>query len=359
VSDDLEAVEEAIADVLTDLCTPERLAEHGEALDRRLWSTLASAGYTRIGLPERVGGSGGTLAEAAVVLRLAGEHGTAAPIAEAWLGGHLLAAGGLTLPDGVLTIGRDPLTATPDGDGWRISGSLRRVAYGRDADVVAGLAHSPDHMIVFVAPVDAGAGARAATVMRRGTNLAREPRDDLRLDLTLGPDRAARLPGRDPDAELLARARLASALMIAGAAQRALDLTVRHIGQRRQFGRALAAFQAVQQLLATAAGETAAARSAAEGAVRVGAGGFGDTEARLSAAAAKTRASSAATVVASVAHQLHGAIGITEEYALRFATTRLWSGRDEWPSGSQSAEDLSAGALAAAEHGLWPLLVAL
>ena len=51
--------------------------------------------------------------------------------------------------------------------------------------------------------------------------------------------------------------------------------------------------------------------------------------------AAKAQASSGAGVVAAIAHQLHGAIGTTEEHRLRLTTTRLWSWRDEDGSGGR------------------------
>jgi Acyl-CoA dehydrogenase, C-terminal domain len=48
------------------------------------------------------------------------------------------------------------------------------------------------------------------------------------------------------------------------------------------------------------------------------------------AAIAFTAAATAATAVARLAHQLHGAIGVTAEYSLHRWTTRIWSARD-WP----------------------------
>jgi acyl-CoA dehydrogenase len=61
--------------------------------------------------------------------------------------------------------------------------------------------------------------------------------------------------------------------------------------------------------------------------VDVGLAGLGDP---VAAAIAFTAAATAATAVARIAHQLHGAIGVTAEYSLHRWTTRIWSGRD-WP----------------------------
>jgi acyl-CoA dehydrogenase len=80
--------------------------------------------------------------------------------------------------------------------------------------------------------------------------------------------------------------------------------------------------------------------------------------------AAKAQASSGAGVVAAIAHQLHGAIGTTEEHRLRLTTTRLWSWRDEDGSEAECFAELGRAALAAATgagtgteaSGLWPWL---
>ena len=47
-------------------------------------------------------------------------------------------------------------------------------------------------------------------------------------------------------------------------------------------------------------------------------------------AIAKTRVGDAATLASEIAHQVHGAIGFTKEYALQLSTRRLWSWRDEF-----------------------------
>jgi acyl-CoA dehydrogenase len=142
-------------------------------------------------------------------------------------------------------------------------------------------------------------------------------------------------------------------VLIAGAARRALELTLRHTAEREQFGRALGRFQAVQQQVAEMAAEVAAVRAAADAAVEFcAADGVGDERAGVAVAAAKIHAGRAAGVVARIAHQAHGAIGFTQEHPLHLVTTRLWAWRDEagW------ARELGDRALAAGADGRWPLL---
>ena len=136
--------------------------------------------------------------------------------------------------------------------------------------------------------------------------------------------------------------------------RRALDLTVRYAGERQQFGRSLSNFQAVQQQVAELAAETAAVRAAADAAVARCAAGFDGEGAWLAVAAAKVQAARGATVAARIAHQVHGAIGFTDEHALRLSTTRLWAWRDEAGSPAQWADELGRHALAAGP--LWPLI---
>ena len=106
----------------------------------------------------------------------------------------------------------------------------------------------------------------------------------------------------------------------------ALDLSLQFTAQREQFGRSLSKFQAIQHMLSEIAGEVSASSAALDAAVeQVGSQGAE----LLSAAAAKARASEAAGIVGAHAHQVHGAIGYTQEYALARLTRRLWRWRDQ------------------------------
>jgi acyl-CoA dehydrogenase len=341
----------AATDIFHDYCTSDRLAAHEGALDTGLWEVLRDTGLTRVGLPEEAGGSGGSLADAAVVLRLAGAYSAQVPLAEALIGGWLLASAGLPLPDGILTLGLGALSASRADGRWRVTGTLPRVPYAAGSDAIAGIAAGPNGPVVFAAP-------RRDLDVRSGINLAGEPRDNVTLNVRVATAAAVTDAPTLHD-DLHSYARLGRVLMIAGAARSTLDATVRYASERHQFGRPIAAFQAVQQQIAYAAGETAAARGAADSAVNACAHGLSAATAQLACTAAKARAGLAAGAVASVAHQVHGAIGITHEHTLRFRTTRLWSWRDEWASDTDCMREFTAAAVAAGEAGLWPLLTAL
>ena len=154
--------------------------------------------------------------------------------------------------------------------------------------------------------------------------------------------------------ELRAGFALARAVQMAAALEQVLAWTVQYAGERQQFGRALAKFQAIQMELAEMAGEVTAVTALTDAAVQ--ALGHGDATFVLAAAAAKVRAGAAVEVVARLAHQVHGAIGFTQEHKLHHLTKRLWSWRDEAGSELVWSRVLAEGLLAEGPDGLWPAL---
>src|SRR5256712_12229822 len=168
----------------------------------------------------------------------------------------------------------------------------------------------------MVAVAAGGAGAVA-----RGETLARERRDPLAFDAAPAAAAAPAGPRLPADAVWLYGALARSAQMAGG-----LDYVLRQASQyateRRQFGKPIGAFQVIQQNLAVLAGHTAAAGTAAANAFR--AADRGDPAFEI--AVAKVRVGEAAGVGASIAHQVHGAIGFTYEHALQFVTRAPWAG---------------------------------
>ena len=75
---------ETIDGLFADNCSPERLAaaETANGFDSALWSLLTENGLTLVGLPESIGGSGGTLHDAIAIVRASGFHAAPGPIAD-------------------------------------------------------------------------------------------------------------------------------------------------------------------------------------------------------------------------------------------------------------------------------------
>ena len=122
---------------------------------------------------------------------------------------------------------------------------------------------------------------------------------------------------------------LARAAMMRGALEHMLTLTVDYANTRVQFGKPLAKQQVIQHQLALMAEEVAATGVAVDVAVRAFAQGD-DVLRWHTVAAAKIRAGEAAGIAAAVAHQVHGAIGFTQEYQLQRYSRRVWTWRNEF-----------------------------
>ncbi len=325
----------------------------GGGWNSRLWAALEQIGVTTVSVPEDRGGAGGDTAAAVAVLEVLGRYAAGVPLAEtALLAGWLLAAAGAPVPPGPLTAAAaGPELLRRDGGQWRVTGTLPRVPWARWAGHVVVLAG--DQVVVL---------GRGDVRITEGVNLAGEPRDDVSAG-GLVPDAAVfPVPAGVTAAAFGQRAALARAALMAGAARRALELSVAYAGEREQFGRPIGRFQAVQQHLAAMAGEVLLARVAAGAAACAvdasAAGGAGDSdlETEVAVAAAKAVAGQAAGQVTALAHQVHGTIGFTEEHPLRHSTTRLWAWRDEDGNEQRWSAALGQRVLEAGSPGLWPLL---
>ena len=165
-----------------------------------------------------------------------------------------------------------------------------------------------------------------------------------------------------PVAELIADETLQPAAVVslmAGAMERALALSIDHVNMRQQFGRPLGKFQAVQQSLAVMACEVRAVEAAAAAlATRLDAVSLDPSAADFEIAAAKLRANRAVGVVTAIAHQVHGAIGFTEEYDLHRVTVPLMRWRGTHGNDAYWAARLGRQVAGLGGRGLWDAMTA-
>src|SRR4051794_2344763 len=300
----------------------------------KAWQVLAGAELPLLAVPEPAGG--GWLAAAAAVARIVGEVGADVPYADAAIvAAPMLAAVDLPVPSGLVVAATGDVTVSKEADGYRLRGRLARVSWGASAERIAFVA---DDFVVSLDP--------ALTQVTEGRSIAGESRDSLSLDVVVPVDAVASASAEAGE-ELLRRGALARAVAMSGAAQGALSASVRYATERVQFGRPTAKQQAVQHALAETAAEVEAMRSSADAAVAVCADeGFLTDAALVAVATAKAQAGASAEVVARLAHQVHGAIGTTQEHPLHRVTLRLWSWRDEFGSERYWQEQLGRLALA-------------
>ncbi|MCV2488327.1 acyl-CoA/acyl-ACP dehydrogenase [Geodermatophilus sp. YIM 151500] len=345
MASDQDLVVETVRDILAGhepfVLSPERPWDDG------LWRDLAEAGLTGVGLPEEAGGSGGEPADAVAVVRTLAAGAAAVPVAEQILvAGPALLAAGLDLPspeEPLSVAAAGAVTAERSDGGWSLTGTATDIPWSGVAAHLAVLAAGPSGPVLARVAAD-GLDASDAR------NLAGEPRGSVVFDGT--PADAAELTFEQAE-ELRARHALARAVQLSAAAEQVLAWTVQYAGERQQFGRPLGRFQAVQVELAQMAGEVTAAAALTDAAVQVLEHG-GDLT--IAAAAAKVRAGAAVEVVAGLGHQVHGAIGFTQEYRLHHLTRRLWSWRDEAGSELHWARVLGAGLVARSGDDLWGAL---
>lgn len=349
MSELLQLILDSTARIFEDQCTREvrERADAGE-WPSKLWQEVTAAGLTSALLPEEAGGAGLSFADALAVIRLSGYHAVPVPLGETMIAAKIMFDANFEYAGGPLTLaaseGGGHLEARPTADGAsELVGACDRVPWAREASGI-------------LAEVTTEAGVRLTCVppdeadVSRGANLANEPRDLVRMNGAACGDSAFASWERG---RLLLLGALIRAQQLAGAAQRALDLSTRYAGERVQFGRPIAKFQAIQQQLAAMAGHVAAANAGADAA----AAGWGTDKAEFLVAVAKSRAAESAGHVAAIAHQVHGAMGFTREHPLHYVTRRLWSWRDEFGSETFWQNWLGEHVLAMGADELWPYLV--
>ncbi|MEQ8495622.1 MAG: acyl-CoA dehydrogenase family protein [Gammaproteobacteria bacterium] len=314
---------------------------------RALWDEVVDQGIHKVLASEDAGGLGGGWGDAYPVLRACGKHAVPLPVAEAMLAEYLAREAGCTLPDGVPGLLPAVLDADDlDGDRLRLAGM--RTPWGREAAYLLGVADGGDGAELVIADT-------ADLDVAAEDNIGRDPRDALRGDARVVARHALSLPA---DCVRWLGALVRSA-QIAGGGVTCLDLAVQYAGEREQFGRPLAAFQAIQHYLADLAGVVASVDSitmAACEAYDVRGMSGAARNARFEIAAAKCRASEAVEKLTRLSHQVHGAIGFTYEYGLHFTTRRLWAWRAEFGGAGEWGEYLGRLACEAGGDGIWPLM---
>ena len=302
------------------------------------WQSLIELGLSRLTGAADSGGSAAGWLEAAELLSAAAGAGVQIPLAEHdLLAGALLEAAALPVDDRLRTV------AELDS-----AGVARAVPWASPAASIVTLWRSADSWLV--ADVDVSAFDEIIP----GTNLVGEPRDRVTVD-------TGSLRGTPIDDTLVKqyhlKGALARAIQVSAALDRALMLSCEHATTRTQFGRSLAQFQAVQNLIADMAAESALARAATEAAlVAAVQHGWSSDDLGFRVAVARSCTGHATTTVVRNAHQVHGAIGTALEHDLHRFTRAALAWRGEFGSVGYWDRRLAAAAAAAGPGGLWPLI---
>jgi alkylation response protein AidB-like acyl-CoA dehydrogenase len=307
-----------------------------DGFSRDLWKTFADLGWLGAGLSEDDFGYGGGAVETALLqeefgrvlvvepylscaiiaaraIVALGDPAQRETLLSALVGGETLIAlahneAGLRGDDAAVTT-----RAERAGDGWRLNGRKAFVLGGPSADILLVSARTPGGVTLFEVP----ANATGLEIIAYHAVDGRRVADIVLSDVALSD--AARI---GPEGGALAGIELAvdhgviglSAECV-GAMDAALWITRDYLSTRKQFGVTLNTFQALQHRMADMLVETELARSM----LLRGIAALSDPEPearRAGVSAAKVQIAEAAVKVTGEAIQMHGGIGVTEEYVV-------------------------------------------
>ncbi|WPK11554.1 acyl-CoA dehydrogenase family protein [Lysinibacillus louembei] len=302
MSEMLEIVSDVFEKMCKDFVTKETvdLLEEGQWASA-LWQQLEDNELLKVAVTEQHGGANGDIADLLALYQLVGYYSVPAPVLEHTLANFILEAVGLTPYSTVTTILFDEQYDKADG-------TMHHVPWARVAQ-----------QLVLVAKKQLMVIDLSQATITQATNLAAEPRDTVSFQqagiiaqVALSKQQLQQLISYSTAAKLAA---------MSGALDKAFQLTVRYSKEREQFGRPIHRFQLIQQHIAILAGEAAIATAAIEN--------IAHGMERSEIAFASIRLDEASKIVATSAHQVHAAIGVTYEHSLQHYTRRLWAWRDE------------------------------
>ena len=318
-----------------------RDANDQTGFSRDLWKQFAEMGFTGMMVGEDHGGLGLGHVEAGVLLEEIGRNLSPSPFlstsvaAVAALQGSAQAERwfpGIVAGDTVAALAIDEsakhrsdvgLRAERAGNGFTLSGEKRFVTHGHVADLLivsartAGAPGDIDGVTLFAVPKDAGFSTRAER-LADSSLAARIAFDNVQLDAdaVIGEIDA----GRDPLGKLLAAGRTGASAELLGVGGGAMDMTVGYLKERKQFGVLIGSFQALQHRAAHLYSEMEVARAAVLKAQQLL--DAGDQRADAAVSVAKAMTSLATTLSVQEGVQMHGGIGMTDEYDIGFYMKR-------------------------------------
>jgi len=302
-----------------------------------LWKQMAEMGFTGILVNEADGGLGMGHVEAGIVLEEIGRNLTPSPFltsavlaatalkhASPELKGRYLP--GLVAGESVFAVAIDETAkhrpqrittrAERAGNGFRLTGAKSFVIHGASADMIvvaartAGADEDRDGITLFAVPKDA-AGMSHDAVRLVDSAMATHTRFEgveLDGDAVIGEVDG----GRDILNAMLVAGRVGAAAEGVGVARGAMEMTVGYLKQRKQFGRFIGEFQALQHRASHLYAEVEIARAATIKAQQLLDAGAPSAE--LMASVAKAKVAKAARLAVQEGVQMHGGIGMTDEY---------------------------------------------
>jgi alkylation response protein AidB-like acyl-CoA dehydrogenase len=298
-----------------------------------LWKQFGEMGFTGILIDEADGGLGLGHVEAGIVLEEIGRNLTPSPflitavavvealkgtaLRERWFPGIL---SGETV--GALAIDEGPkhrpesiaMRAERAGNGFRLTGAKQFVVQGASADFFVVAAQSDDGLGLFLVDKEAS-GLEVEGVRLADSSIG------ARLDFRgVEVDADALIGDGATLSRVLNAGRAGAAAEMVGVGAAAMGMTVDYLKQRKQFGRLIGEFQVLQHRSAHLYSELEIARAATLKAQQLLDEGSEEAEAMVSVA--KAKAGRVSTLAVQEGVQMHGGIGMTDEYDIGFYMKR-------------------------------------
>jgi len=302
-----------------------------------LWKQMAEMGFTGMLLDEEDGGLGMGHVEAGIVLEEIGRNLTPSPfLTSSVLAATALKHGsadmkgrylpGLVEGESVFAVAIDETAkhrpsrittkAEKSGNGFKLSGSKSFVIQGASSDMIvvaartSGADEDNEGITLFAVPKDA-AGMDQNPVRLVDSSMASHITFDgveLDGDAVIGEVDG----GRDILNAVLSAGRLGAAAEGVGVARGAMDMTIDYLKQRKQFGKLIGEFQGLQHRASHLYSEVEIARAAVIKAQQLA--DAGAQSADLMTSVAKAKVAKAAGLAVKEGVQMHGGIGMTDEY---------------------------------------------
>jgi alkylation response protein AidB-like acyl-CoA dehydrogenase len=349
LSEEQEMLRTSARDFLTDKLPKsavKAMEQSEEGYSPQLWKEIAGLGWVGLALPEKYGGAGMTFLDLAILLEEMGRACLPGPFfSTVVLGGFpILDAGSeaqkeeylpkiasgeiiftlaLTEPNARYDAAAITLKAVADGDSYTLNGTKLFVPDAHIANYMLVAARTSEgakpegSITLFI--VDAKNPGVSTTVLKTIArdklcevvfNKVKVPKENILGQLNRGWSVVQRI---------MERAAVAKCCEMVGVMQGAMDMTVNYAKERKQFGRPIGSFQVIQHYCADMLADVEGTRLSAYQAAWMMSEGMPGTE---QVAVAKAWAGQASQRVFALAHQIHGAIGVTIDHDLHYYTRR-------------------------------------
>ena len=321
--------------------------ENPDSFDRDTWKAMAEMGWTGVLVPEDQGGVEMGFTAAGLIAEEMGRNLTASP----WLSSAVIGTTALTkfgsdsqksdwlgriaAGDAILALALDEgrkhdpaevaVTAERSGNGFKLNGTKSFVADGSTADAYIvsartdGASDDENGITLFLVPADSNGLSRDKQPMidSRDSASIRFENVELTADSVLGDVDG----GAKALTVILDAGRAVLAAEMSGAAQECLDRTVAYIKERKQFGEIIGTFQGLQHRASHLYSEIELGKSIVLKALDMM--DQSPEMAGLMVSAAKAKLGEVAQLAAQEAVQMHGGMGMTDEFDIGFFMKRI------------------------------------